>query len=140
MGASAGQIARLRRMVDEADETTYTDEQLAEYIEDCPSMDERGEMPYEWDSSTIPPSKTDNEYWLPTYDLSAAAANVWAEKAAVLAQDYDTNADGASLARSQAYEQAMKQSRYWSARRKPSTIALYPAPRPVPSNEWVANR
>jgi len=139
MGASAGQIAKLRRMVDESDETTYSDGELAEYIEERPSMDERGEMPYEWDSLTIPPSKVENEYWLPTYDLAAAAADVWAEKAAVLAQDYDTSADGASLSRSQAYEQAMKQARYWAARRKPSTISLYPSPRAVPLNDFVGN-
>jgi hypothetical protein len=135
VGATAGQIARLRRMVDEADETTYTDETLAEYIEERPSMDERGELPFEWDTSTEPPTQDENESWIETYDLAAAAADVWAEKAAVLAQDYDTNADGASLSRSQAYEQAMKQSRYWSSRRKPSTIALYPSPRPVPSED-----
>jgi hypothetical protein len=135
VGATAGQIARLRRMVDESDETTYTDEALAEYIEERPSMDERGEMPYEWDTTTEPPTQDDNDNWIETYDLAAAAADVWGEKAAVLAQDYDTNADGASLARSQVYEQAMKQARYWGSRRKPSTIALYPSPRPVPSED-----
>lgn len=139
MAATAGQIARMRRMVDESDETTYTDEDLAEYIEDRPCIDERGEMPYDWVTSTEPPTKDVNESWIETYDLAAAAADVWAEKAAVLAQDYDTNADGASLARSQAYEQAMKQSRYWGARRKPRSITLYPSPRPVPGDGVESN-
>lgn len=135
MGATAAQIARLRRMVAEPTEDTYDDDALADYIESHPCMDERGEMPYSWDMTTTPPSQDANEEWNPTYDLAAAAAEVWEEKAAVLAEDFDTNADGANLSRSQAYEQAMKQARWWWSRRKPSTITLYPAPRPVPLSE-----
>ena len=33
----------------------------------------------------------------------------------------------------------MKQARYWAARRKPSTISLYPSPRAVLLNDFVGN-
>lgn len=139
MAATAAMIGRLRRMVDEATTATYSDSDLAEYIEARPCIDERGELPYEYDTTTEPPTKDENENWIATYDLAAAAADIWAEKAAVLAQDYDTNADGAALSRSQAYEQAMKQSRYWQSRRKPGTITLFPVPRPVPLDDVVGD-
>lgn len=139
MTATAAQIAQLRRMVDESTTDTYADADIQTYIEARPSMDERGEFPYSWDTSTEPPTQDANESWIATYDLAAAAADIWAEKAAILAADFDTNADGASLSRSQAYEQAMKQARYWGSRRKPSTITLYPAPRPVPANDVETN-
>jgi hypothetical protein len=130
VSATAEQIARLRRMVNEPTITTYTDAILAASIERYPCMDERGQMPYSWTSAT-PPVRDPNESWMETYDLAAAAAEIWSEKAGVLAQDFDTSADGASLSRSQAYEQAMKQSRYYGSRRRASTITLYPSPRMV---------
>lgn len=48
-----------------------------------------------------------------TYDLAAVAAGVWREKASRLAENYDFTAEGASFTRSQAYENCMKQARYW---------------------------
>lgn len=138
MAATAAQIARLRRMVDESGTATYTDDDLAEYIEAYPAVDERGELPYSYTTAT-PPARETNASWMQTYDLAAAAADIWAEKGAVLAQDFDTNADGASLSRSQAYIQAMQQSRFWLSRRKPGTITLVPTPRPVPADDVVGN-
>ncbi len=67
-----------------------------------------------------------NPDWTATYDLHAAAADIWEEKAAILSADYDFTADGATLARSQAYEQAMKQARYHRSRRSPKTITQIP--------------
>jgi hypothetical protein len=131
MAATAAQIAQLRRMVDEPTTATYSDAALTAYIEAHYLMDERGQEAYYWDELTVPPTKVLNLSWVPTYDLASAAVDVWAEKAAILAADFDTSADGASLSRSQAYEQAMKQARYWSSRRKATTITIYPAPRPV---------
>jgi hypothetical protein len=142
MGATASQIAELRRMVNEPLTTTYSDGVLAEYIERYPCIDVRGELPLlyaendELISLTTPPTATINPIWIPTYDLAAAASNLWAEKAGVLSADYDLNADGASLSRSQAYEQAMKQSRYWGSRRRASTITLRPAPKPSDDPLW----
>ena len=134
MAATAAQIARLRRMVNEPTSTTYSDTTLAEYIETSPLLDERGQEPFTWDTTTEPPTKEANDTWFPTYDLAAAAADVWQEKAAAPAEDFDTDADGADLKRSQAYEQAMKQARYYRSRRAVRTIMLYPSPRPDASD------
>mgnify|MGYP001230945799 CR=1 FL=1 len=131
MAATAAQVAQLRRMVDEPTTATYSDATLAAYIEAHFLMDKRGQEAYYFDETTAPPTPRVNLSWIPTYDLAAAAVDVWAEKAAILAADFDTNADGASLSRSQAYTQAMAQARYWSSRRKATTITVYPAPRPV---------
>jgi hypothetical protein len=142
MAVTAAQIAQLRRMVNEPTATTYSDATLAAYIESYPCNDVRGELPvlYPDDggllSTTTPPTPTVNPIWIPTYDLSAAAGDFWAEKAGVLSADYDVNADGASLARSQAYAQAMAQSRYWRSRRKAGTIRLTPAPKPSDDPLW----
>jgi hypothetical protein len=130
MTATAAQIQQLRRMINEPTAATYSDDELQATIERYPALDERGEQPYDWFVNTTPPTKRVNPDWLATYDLNAAAADLWSEKAAVLSQDYDFQADGGSYTRSQAYEQAMKQSRYFGARRKPTTVTLYPAPRP----------
>jgi hypothetical protein len=118
---TAAQIAQLRRMVAEPTQTTYADAALTTIIESYPTMDELGQMPYYW-SSAVPPVKTANTNWIATYDLNAAAAQIWEEKAAVPAADFDMTADGANLARSQVYEQAMKQARHYAAKRKVKTI------------------
>ena len=131
MAATAAQIAQLRRMVNEPDNTTYDDDAITAFIEAYPLMDERAEVPYTWDTSTEPPTQDDNDNWVATYDLNAAAADVWAEKAAVVAGDYDFRADGGQFTRSQVYGQFMRQSAYYRARRSPSTITLTMYPPPV---------
>jgi hypothetical protein len=142
MSVSAADIARLRRMINEPLTTTYSDVTLSAYIEQHPCLDVRGELPLLWPdndgllSTTTPPAPFANPIWISTYDLAAAASDIWAEKAGILSADYDVNADGASLARSQAYAQAMAQSRYWSARRRASTITLQPAPKPSDDPMW----
>jgi hypothetical protein len=142
MTATAAQIAQVRRMVNEPDDTTYDDDAISGYIEDYPRLDERGEVPYTWDTSTSPPTQDDNDDWIPTYDLAAAAADIWAEKAAILAQDYNfRSADGASFNRREVYEQYMNQSRYYRSRRKPSThkLAVYPDMNGSKDPDWVIN-
>ena len=71
----------------------------------------------------------ENPDWTPTYDLNAAAADIWVEKAGVFAGDFDFAADGASYTRSQAYEQAMKQARHFSARRSHKTMTMQSSPK-----------
>ena len=139
MSATAAQIARLRRMVAEPDETTYLDTDLAGYIEDYPLVDERGEEPYTWDTSTEPPTQDDNDNWIATYDLNAAAADIWEEKAATLAQDFDFSADGASFSRSQAYEQMMRSARYYRSRRSLKTVTQRPEPERSTDVLWIGN-
>ncbi len=104
MAVTAAQIARLRRMVAEPTATTYSDDDLGAIIESHPVPDSEGYWP------------TDDD-WTATYDLNAAAAEVWEEKAAALADAYDFQADGASFQRNQLYANAQQQARRYNARR-----------------------
>ena len=144
MAATAGQIARLRRMVSEPETTTYSDVVLAEYIERYPLLDERGQEPYTWDTATQPPTQDANEDWIVTYDLHAAAADVWEEKAAVVAGDFAFSADGGNYSRDQVYQQFMGQCRFHRGRRAPQSMRAHSWPeesglgRVMP--DWVTNR
>lgn len=117
MSATAAEIARLRRMTAEPTTDPYTDEILREIIERYPALDDDGYGP-------------DDTEWTATYDLHAAAAEVWEEKAATLAGNYDFSADDASFHRSQAHTQYMLQASYHRSRRRANTITLQPEPRP----------
>ena len=125
MTATADQISKLRRMVNEPTTATYSDETLQEYIEACPTMDENGESP-RVPSTTTPGEMMANPDWVATYDLHAAAAAVWEEKAGAVAPNYDFSADGGSYSRSQAHQQAMQMVRFHLSRRSPGTITLIP--------------
>ena len=104
----AQNIAKLRRMIAEPTTTIYDDSALTDYIESYPVMDENGVDPTWLDHSTTPPTVTASDDWIPTYDMNAAAAEIWDEKAADLQDKYDFAADGGRYNRSQAYEQAAK--------------------------------
>ena len=134
MTATAAQIAKLRRMTAEPGDTTYSDADIQSYIEAYPLVDENGESP-RVPSSTSPGEMEANDDWTATYDLHAAAAAIWEEKAATLAQDYDYEADGSSFSRSQAYKKAIGQARYHAARRSPKTITMIPDVAREESNE-----
>ena len=142
MTATAAQIAQVRRMIAESDATTYSDNLIATYIEAYPLMDELGEDPYTWDETTEPPHKDTNDDWIPTYDLNAAAADIWLEKASAFSPNYDFAADGGNYSRSQAYEQAMKQYRNYNAKRVMASINLIKKP-DEPENaadrSWIVN-
>lgn len=141
MTATAAQIARVRRMVNEPDDTTYDDEAIQGYIEDYPLLDERGEEPYTWDTSTQPPTQDANDDWIPTYDLNAAAADIWEEKAGVVAQDYAFNADGGQYSRNQVYEQYMRNVAHYRSKRSVGTITAttWPPPRVCDQRSWIGN-
>ncbi len=126
MSATAAQIAQVRRMVAEPTTTTYSDATIQGYIETYPLRDERGQEPYTWLLNN-PPTQSANPQWIATYDLHAAAHDIWDEKAALLAGNFDFSADGAAFSRSQAHQQAQAQARYYAARRKP---------RPTWSHVW----
>jgi hypothetical protein len=111
MTASASDITRLRRMVAEPSATPYSDTILGEAIQRYPIADSDGHMP-------------DSDLWSATYDLNAAAAEIWQEKAAALVGKTDFAADGANYSDSQAVEQAERQVRYYLSRRCVSTIKL----------------
>ena len=144
MAATALQVLQLRRMtgLTGTAETDYTDSQLETYIEAHPLLDELGEEPYTIDSSTTPPTQEANDAWIPTYDLNAAAADIWQERASVLAARFDFSADGGNYSRSQSYEQYMKQARYYNSRRSAHVCQSFQWP-PENANatvpDWVGN-
>jgi hypothetical protein len=127
------QVAQLRRMVAEPTTTTYSDATLITYIETYPHMDQFGEESLDaWGDA--------NTDWTPTYDLHAAAADIWEEKAATVSHRVDFNADGGSYSVSQQYEQYMKQCRYHRARRMPSTAKMFRSPEEFTADEnWIGN-
>lgn len=136
---TAAQIAEVRRMTGET-AATYSNTLLTAIIEKYPLLDEQGEEPWTLSSDT-PPVHEDNDDWMPTYDLNAAAADVWAEKAAALAGLYDFSADGGNYRRSQAYEQCMKQSRHYRARASAYVVTLHQSPEEpsISQQVWVGN-
>lgn len=117
MSASAEQIERLRRMVAEPTAETYSDAMLAAAIEARPVVDSAGRRPR--DTSGV-----ENRSWAPTYDLAAAAADLWEEKAAALAANYDFNADGGDYKRSQAFAQAQKMVHHYRSRVVVSSVPI----------------
>lgn len=116
MAVTASQIAMLRRMIDEHGTDTYTDEDITSYIE-------AASLP---DSENHDPDETD---WIPTYDLNAAAAAIWDEKAAALSSRFDFDADGGSYKRNQLYTNAVKMSNRYRSRRKMKAILLVKYPK-----------
>ena len=124
MAASSLQIARIRRMtVEPVATSTYSDEDIAAYIEAYPLPDDLGRKP--WTKTVLAEKELDetpSTYWTPTYDLNAAAADIWEEKAAALV------ANGAVYETDSAHRQAMRQVRYFRAKRSVKTIELSPDP------------
>lgn len=125
MAVTAAILANLRRLVAEPSTTTYSDALLTTIIEGYALMDANGQLPTYW-TAAVPPVQTANPSWVEVYDLNSAASQVWQEKAAVPAADFDLSADGATYHRSQVYEQCMKQARFYAAKRRASTITLHP--------------
>ena len=140
MTATAAQIAQIRRMTAEPTVSPYTDEAIQGYIESYPILDEQGEPPYTLSSAT-PPAQVANTNWIATYDLHAAAADIWEEKAAAWADKYDFSADGGNYSRSKAYEQMMSRVRYHRARRaaKTMTAVKWPDENDGKALNWIIN-
>ena len=136
MTVTVAQLSQLRRMVAEPLQTTYTDAVLTAYITRYPHIDEFGELPTDDDGVA-------NASWTATYDLSAAAADVWEEKAGGGAGRFDFSANGGQYTQSQQFEQYMKQARYYRSRRMPSTMQAVKSPQEwrTQSDEtsWIGN-
>lgn len=116
MTATAQQIQSVRRMTNERTDANYANEDIQAAIEKYPLVDANGFSP-------------DQDNWTATYDLNAAAADIWEEKASARTERFDFSADGASYDRSQTYEMAMKQARYYRSKRSPATIQLESTPK-----------
>lgn len=130
---AVAQIAQLRRMIAEPTTTTYSDALLTAVIERYPHIDQYGEHPLD-DYGLA------NSDWTPTYDLSAAAADLWEEKAGTVIAKFDFSANGGQYNQSQQYDQYMKQARYYRSRRMPSTMVLVKYPPESASDEgWIGN-
>lgn len=130
---TAAQISQLRRMTAEPTTTTYSDALLTTYIEKYPHIDQYGELPTDEYGAV-------NANWTATYDLAAAASDVWEEKAGTVASKFDFSANGGQYSQSLQYEQYMKQCRYYRAKRMPSTMMLvkYP-PELQHEDSWIGN-
>jgi hypothetical protein len=111
-GISGDQLDELRDMIAEPTTTTYSDDDLSIVIARYPLIDEHELEPDDLD-------------WTPTYDLNAAAANLWGKKASALAGLYDFTADGGTFHRGDAYKNAMSQARYFAARRAPGSFRAH---------------
>lgn len=128
MTATANDIARVRRMVNEPTTATYSDAAIAGMIELYPIADERGVNPYYYDTSTDPPTQVAVTGWYPTYDLYRAAADIWEEKAAAEVNDIDYLVEGGVHRHSQRYDHCMQQARFHRARAAMKTVHQIPAP------------
>jgi hypothetical protein len=134
MTATAAMRAELRRMTAlSASDTTYTDDALDGYIERYPLVDERGVAPYYYDTTTDPPTQVATVGWYPTYDLHAAAADVWEEKAAAKAAEYDypvAESQPGVARNSQVYDHYRQEARRHRALRRARTAQLIAWPGP----------
>ncbi len=121
-------IDQLRRMVAEPTQDTYTDDLLGSYLAGYPLPDSAGAQP------------TDTA-WTGVWDANQAAAQVWEEKAAAVAADYDFSADGGDYKRSQVHAQMMATARGFRSRRKTSALVLtaQPPPDAVDRDAWLGN-
>jgi hypothetical protein len=126
MSATAAMIARVRLLTNEPTNAgNYTDALVTAHIERYPTLDERGEKPYTFSTAT-PPARVENPNWMDTYDLFAAAADIWFQKAAAVADQFKFGSDDQSFDRNQVYEQYMKQARACLSRRKTTTMTQTP--------------
>lgn len=133
---TAAQIATVRRQVAEPTTTTYSDALITTMIEAYPHLDSFGE-------SNLDEYGVANVDWTPTYDLNAASADIWQEKAAAIASKFDFSADGGNFSMSQQYEQYMKQCRHYRSRRMPTSVTLIKSPPEYKNNSdqdfWIGN-
>lgn len=126
MAATTAEIAKLRRMIAEPTTDTYIDNDLATAIESYPVPDVDGLDP-------------DDTSWTATYDLHAAASELWAEKGSAVAADFTFSADGGSYSRDQVYTQYMKQARFHASRRQASTTTVHAVAGGVDTSVWIGN-
>lgn len=122
-------LAKLRRMIGEPTEATYTNDDLGLRLAQQPVKDLVGQQPFYLDELTLPPTMKLNTNWLPTYDLNKVAADIWLEKASNCPSDqYDISVDGNSYSRSQLYDHYMQNHRVYNARRKARSRLILRSP------------
>lgn len=103
-------IADVRRMTAVAvTDATHTTAVITAHIEKYPQIDQDSRDP-------------DEASWTPIYDLNAAAAAIWLEKASAAASQFNFATDGSSFKCDQKYQHFMRQSRHYASRRIPGRI------------------
>jgi len=114
-------LRRLRRMVAEPTEATYTDADLIAMMKAFPTARNVGQNNWVANSSIV-----DVVVW----DVHAAAARIWEEKVAALIGQgaYDIDADGQTLHRDQKLQQYRTQVAYHTARRRVRSVKILVAP------------
>jgi hypothetical protein len=131
-GTAAADIARLRLFVAESGTVTYTDSSLRAIVANYPLPDSAGEWPYLTSGSV-------NTAWTGTFDLAAAAAEIWDNKGAAIAAQFDFTADGATYHKSQQVTQYEKNARKWRSRRAPGSYTAVVYPTESADLAWIAN-
>lgn len=128
--ASEMLVMELRSMVGEMGKDTYSDDYLRFKLEKHALVDRNGREPLVYDRQYVnidtPPNPIPNPYWEPTYDPHAAAAEIWDEKAAAVAHEFDYSDAGLSAQRTQRYDHFLAQARYHRSRRSINTIRVQP--------------
>lgn len=124
MAATQTQKDEVRRYIADPSKTEFTDEVIATVIEHYPLPDIYGQEPLILENGTY----VANTLWVPTYDLHAAAADLWEEKGANAVNHVDYNADGASFSLSQKFEHIKRQAAYHRSRRRVRYRKVLPDP------------
>lgn len=139
MTVTEAMLAQIRRMcgLSESD-AIYDDDLLTSMIEVYPVTDANGEDSTYLDRSTMPPTVTDNDNWIPTYDLNSAAADIWEEKAATLQGNFDFAADGGNYKTSQPYENALRMANKYRSRGHAKSCNTHKSPKE--SDDYVIYR
>lgn len=135
-------IRDVRRYAAELTATTYEDEHIEEIIKRYSLPDRRGSnADY---LSTFPlsaaPVYTQNPNWVATYDLHAAAAAIWEEKAAeaaACAMDFRT--EGVTVNKSQKFAAYMRMASYHKARRMARAVRMTPENRIENREGYIVN-
>lgn len=112
------EVVRVRRLVSEPTQTPYNDDIIRETIALHPLVDRNDREPFYTCPTTI------SLEWVPTWDLYAAAADIWTEKAAAVACKVDFDADGVDVKRSDLHTHYLAQARFCASRRLATSIAL----------------
>jgi len=127
---STSLIAQLRRMTAEPiGSDTYGNSDLSQVLARYPLPDA--------DARAV-----DDVGWLGAWDINQAAADVWEEKAAATAANFDFSADGGSYTRSQAHAQMLAMARRYRSMRRTGTHVLKAYPKPAGSvrlDGWIGN-
>ncbi len=126
---TADMIAQLRRMVAEPDASTYSTAALSGIIARYPLVDTNGYEP-------------DDALWAGVWDLNRAAADIWEEKAAAYAADFDFAADGGDYKRSQVQTQMLALASRYRAKRATTSLVMKATPKPLGAvrlESWIGN-